>query len=449
MKSAMKNVRVSKIWLVAFLAIALVSEAARADLSKTQINRVKESVVYIINRTAQQAGSGLVVSYPQGNPNCIYVLTNAHVALKQNADHTMSAKAADYDLHFNPKWFRNDKEVKVKDIIKASYDPDLALLEVEKNQFDRVPPTFTIKADASLTEGSAITHFGFPDNRGFILGIGQGEGVAVTNGQIQSSDYIRQNVSEEMLSEFPPDKFFYTAPGVGHGGSGGAIFDSAGSWIGILKAGEAEGLFKRKWYNVIIRPNVIAKFLGIEIKAPAVPSASDNKSVWVIPAVGIGKFQIGITRNEAQRRYGKPSYEFESILADVYDYPTVDKNGQISLWHDGKKTSPFDSIKGKNIIAVSYSGKDFHLKNGLSAQSTWKEIKASYRGSLYLIHKVESPDTTLYSCDFIGQGISFVFYGRPNTREYSAPLKLSENSKPIEVAVHAKGRSWVLQTTSE
>jgi hypothetical protein len=256
-----------KIWLVAFLAAVLMSEAARAELSKSQQNSIKGSVVSIINRLGEDSiGSGIVVSYPKGSADCIYVLTNAHVAFAETEDgKSLEAKLDSLELYFHPKWFRNDEKITPRDIVKYSSDPnpDLALLEVEKKHFKQVPSAYTIKSDATLTAETEVTHFGFPDTR-TIIGLGQGWGVAVSMSRIKSEQWIKQNVGDGSLIGLPSDKYFYTSPGIGGGGSGGAFFDSNGNWIGLHCIGfpTKNGILEKNFYNAIIKPNVIAKFLG-------------------------------------------------------------------------------------------------------------------------------------------------------------------------------------------
>jgi S1-C subfamily serine protease len=99
-----------RIWLLALAAVAVLGRASVADLSKQQQENIKDGVVLIVEKGFSKShGSGLVVSYPQGNKDSIYVITNRHVI----ADLGLSQVY----LHIHPKWLRNDKEIPVKRIV--------------------------------------------------------------------------------------------------------------------------------------------------------------------------------------------------------------------------------------------------------------------------------------------------------------------------------------------
>jgi len=280
---------------VAFVALTQGRQAS-AQLSTDRKESIKDRVALVLQRghlpLQSPIGSGLVVNFPGGTNDCIYVITNAHVVSGEDTQQQLSPSSLIVVIH--PKWLRKDRGLSVRSV--ARYDPvnDLALLEIESTQLSDVPKGYSIAVDSSATVRSYVTHFGFPK----IRRSGTNDevpwnslrqmGVQATDCQIIPYEWIQKNGVEIDGSELKDlsktdDCYFYIGPGGGEGGSGGGVFDENGNWIGVMVGGGriARGKHEGKIFSQIIRPDVIASFLGTPSSSTAGPKPRGGQhDIW-------------------------------------------------------------------------------------------------------------------------------------------------------------------------
>lgn len=269
----------SRLWVALFvmpIAMMMLPRVSRADLSKQQQEKIEKSVtlvlVYSERNVSEGWGSGLVVRYPNGKSDCIYILTDAHV-VRAGSDYCKAPAlpASQIKIRLNPKWY-NKLTLPVSRVVL--YSPfeknDLALLEVKKSSFlkwlHKVPPSLNLYTSVPNVN-STVTHFGFPTKKGSNPHASLLNSVHVSHGKVYTLEFVKTLGDPTSIcpNASHNNNYFWLAPGVWTGGSGGGVFDDKGNWIGIADVAvpldKATGTLKGKVATGVTRPNIIAQFL--------------------------------------------------------------------------------------------------------------------------------------------------------------------------------------------
>lgn len=208
MKSLVKNIVRLLIFMALMLACDLVFAKTPQPADRKNLDVMKSSVVRVFVRTedALSSGSGFAVAQD-------YIVTNRHVvedALEGNEEAEVLVVTKEKEFVRGVRIF-------------ASEEHDLALIRLEK-KIETTPVIFPEKKEfENLSETQEVTAMGYPGeaealDQARALG---SEGITTTTGKI--SRMISQ--SETRLIQMDAK--------IGHGNSGGPLFDRWGRVIGI------------------------------------------------------------------------------------------------------------------------------------------------------------------------------------------------------------------------